>query len=230
MECTMKLEAVVPWGRSLAEYRAMFDLRDADLHGEILDCGGGPASFTAEHTAQGGRVLACDPLYQFSAAEITRRVEATYETILDGLRQHGDRFVWNQWATPEALGQARLATLDLFLADFPVGKAAGRYVVASLPRLPFAAGQFELALCSHLLFTYSEPFSTAFHQAALRELARIAREVRVFPLLENFSGCRSPHLEPVMVNLRTQGYAVQICPVPYEFQRGGNQMLRVYRA
>ncbi len=46
----LKLENVVPWGRSLAEYICMFDLCPSDLQGYILDCGGGPASFNAELT------------------------------------------------------------------------------------------------------------------------------------------------------------------------------------
>ena len=45
-----KLDKVVPWGRSFADYRDMFDLSDRDLGLKILDCGGGPASFNAEMT------------------------------------------------------------------------------------------------------------------------------------------------------------------------------------
>lgn len=44
----MKLDSIVPFGRTLAEYRLMFDLTDRDLQCQILDIGAGPASFTAE--------------------------------------------------------------------------------------------------------------------------------------------------------------------------------------
>jgi hypothetical protein len=39
------------WCRSLGEYRRMFSLSDADLHGQLPGCGDGSASFNAEATA-----------------------------------------------------------------------------------------------------------------------------------------------------------------------------------
>jgi hypothetical protein len=49
----MKLDEIVPWGRSLAEYQLMFSLTEADLSRDILGCGDGPASFNAEMTDRG---------------------------------------------------------------------------------------------------------------------------------------------------------------------------------
>ena len=40
-----------------------------------------------------------------------------------------------------------------------------------------------MALCSHLLFLYSDHLDAAFHRAAIRDLCRVAGEVRIFPLL-----------------------------------------------
>ena len=100
-------------------------------------------------------------------------------------------------------------------------------MVGELPCLPFPSGSFDLALCSHFLFTYSEQFTTEFHVQSLLELARVADEVRVFPLLTAFSGELSPHLPVVMEALREQDCSVEICPVAYEFQKGSNKMLRV---
>ena len=45
----------------------------------------------------------------------------------------------------------------------------------------FADREFDLALCSHLLFLYSEQLTADFHLASIRELCRVAGEVRVFP-------------------------------------------------
>ena len=57
-------------------------------------------------------------------------------------------------------------------------------------------------------------------------MARVASsELRVFPLLTAFSGELSPHLPAVMEALREQGCSVEIRPVAYEFQKGGNKML-----
>jgi hypothetical protein len=106
--------------------------------------------------------------------------------------------------------------------------ARGCYVEAVLPDLPFPDQSFDLALCSHFLFLYSEQLGPAFHRAAALELSRVARDVRVFPLLA-LGGRPSPHLDTVMQCLGEAGASVAVDPVPYEFQRGANQMLRVTR-
>jgi hypothetical protein len=62
----------------------------------------------------------------------------------------------------------------------------------------------------------------------LLELCRVAREVRIFPLLA--LGSRpSPHVGAVAAGMRSAGCHVTIEAVPYEFQRGGNQMMRIRR-
>src|SRR5687768_4166776 len=101
----MQLEQIVPWGRSLDEYRRMFRLTDADSAGRILGCGDGPASFNAEMTALGFDVISCDPLYAFSAADIKSRVEETYRSITAQIWRDRDRYVWTEFADPDALGQ-----------------------------------------------------------------------------------------------------------------------------
>ena len=73
------IDRVVPWGRSAAEYRAMFGFDESNLGGGILGCGDGPASFNAEMSAQGHTVVSVDPLYAVSAAAIERRVEETFD-------------------------------------------------------------------------------------------------------------------------------------------------------
>jgi hypothetical protein len=222
----LKLEQVVPWGRSLAEYRRMFDLQDSDLNKRILDCAGGPASFNAEMTAQGYHVIACDPVYQFDVTGIQQRITDTYDMIIAGVKANIDSYVWQEIQSPEQLGEVRMAAMEQFLADFPLGLQQGRYINAELPQLPFASQSFDLVLCSHLLFTYSDQLSLPFHYEAIRELLRIASEVRIFPVL-NISGELSPWLSPVMEKMTEQGYQAQLKTVPYEFQKGGNQMLQI---
>jgi hypothetical protein len=57
-------------------------------------------------------------------------------------------------------------------------------------------------------------------------LCRVAGEARIFPLLE-LGAKKSRHLQAVHACLIADGYAVSVETVPYEFQRGGNQMMRV---
>ena len=220
------IDRVVPWGRSLEEYRAMFSLSEDDLERCILGCGDGPASFNAELSARGGSVVSVDPLYRFSGAAIERRVRETFPTMMAQTRANRDDFVWTHVRSLEDLGRRRMQALRGFLADYETGRSSGRYVDAALPALPFPDAAFELALSSHFLFLYSAQFDLHFHLAALREMLRAAAEVRVFPLLQ-LGGAPSPHVAGVREALTAAGVRVTVEPVPYEFQRGGNRMLRL---
>lgn len=220
------LNNVVPWGRSRSEYTRMFALTDADLQSCLVDCGGGPASFNAEMTSYGYAVVSCDPIYQFSTAQITQRIAETYPVIVQGVAANLASYVWQDIKTPEQLGEVRMSAMNQFLADFERGKQENRYRVAELPTLPFKDQQFDLALCSHFLFSYSTQLGWEFHRAAIAELCRIAKEVRIFPLL-TISGEPSPFVEPILTELNQLGYEVQVRTVNYEFQRGGNQLLQV---
>jgi hypothetical protein len=222
------LEAVVPWGRSFDEYRSMFSLSDRDLELKILDCGGGPASFNAEGTRHGHSIVSCDPLYQFDAPAIAGRIRATYDQILEQTRLNETEFVWSTIRSIAELGELRLSAMMTFLDDYPVGRLADRYISGELPSLPFTDRSFELALSSHVLFLYTEQFDEAFHHAAILEMTRVADEVRVFPLLA-LGALPSRHVDPVAAEMRRRGFQVTIERVPYEFQKGGNQMMRICR-
>jgi hypothetical protein len=68
----MQLDQVVPFGRALDEYRAMFPLSPEDLAKTIIGVADGPASFNAEMHAQGRHVVSADPLYLRDAAHRER--------------------------------------------------------------------------------------------------------------------------------------------------------------
>ena len=206
----------------------MFRLGVSDLGGRIPGCGDGPASFNAEMSARGHAVISVDPLYAVSAAAIEKRVEDTFDEVMDQMRQHPEEFVWTHVTSIAELGRRRMAAMRRFIADYPQGRAEGRYVEASLPDLPFDDDAFDLALSSHLLFLYSEQFDLGSHIGALDEMLRVAPEVRVFPLLQ-IGGAPSPHVEGVVDVFGVRGVDVTIDPVAYEFQRGGNRMLRLRR-
>ena len=139
----------------------------------ILDCPAGPASFTQELTALGEQAVACDPLYRFAAGQIAARVDETHPVMVAGMEAERERFVWTDAGSPARLGERRLAIMRRFLADYRAGLAHGRYVAAALPALPFGADEFDLALCSHLLFLYSAQLSADFHLAAIGEMLRV---------------------------------------------------------
>jgi SAM-dependent methyltransferase len=224
-----ELTDVVPWGRTFDEYAAMFALDDMDRSRSILGCGDGPASFNAEALQRNVKVVSADPLYQFSVPQIRKRIADTAPVIARQTQDNAKDFVWSRFKSVPELVAARMKAMQVFLADFEAGLQEGRYVPAELPNLPFFDGTFDLALCSHFLFLYSEQHDVQFHVQALRELCRVAQEVRIFPLLE-LSGTVSRHLPEVIDILQAGGCTVLIESVNYEFQKGGNQMLRLHAA
>ena len=220
----MELNTIVPWGRSLKEYQAMFSLSAEDLQKSLLGCGDGPASFNAELSQQGGQVVSCDPIYAFSDEEIQSRIDAVYNEILQQVALNKSAYIWKSISSTEELGKIRMRAMSLFLKDFNTGQQQGRYIQASLPVLPFQDKQFDLALCSHYLFLYSQHVDLTTHIASLKELVRVAKEVRIYPLL-SLDGKLSPHINGVISALTEIGVVSECVDVNYEFQKGANQML-----
>lgn len=221
-------DQIVPWGRSLREYELMFSLSAEDLSRGVLDCGGGPASFTAEISAAGLCAVAVDPIYAFSGLEIQKCFERIAPSMIAQVRATPEDWAWSYHRDPDGLYANRRSALEGFLADYGEGLQAGRYVVGELPSLPFAAGSFGLAVCSHLLFLYSDLLNEDFHIRAVAELCRVAAEVRIFPLV-TLTREPSPHLVAVQSFLCSQGWTSEVVRVNFEFQRGGNEMLRIFR-
>jgi len=87
-------------------------------------------------------------------------------------------------------------------------------------------GAFDIALCSHFLFLYSDRLSLEFHRESIIQLCRIANDVRIFPLID-LDLRPSPYVQPIVRSLEKDGFTASIERVPYEFQRGGNEMLRI---
>lgn len=222
----IRYENVVPWGRNLEEYKAMFALEEKDLEKRILGCGDGPASFNYQMTRAGRQVVSIDPTYCFTPEQLEERFNQVYENVIEQTRANREKFVWTTIGSPEELGEMRMASMKKFLADFEQGKNQKRYIYGELPDLPFGDKEFDLALCSHFLFLYSDNLTLQFHQEAISAMCRVAREVRIFPLIDvNIN--RSPYVDPVKTYFESRGYTVEEIKVNYEFQKGGNAMLRI---
>jgi ubiquinone/menaquinone biosynthesis C-methylase UbiE len=145
------------------------------------------------------------------------------------VKAHVDKFVWKNIPDVESLEHMRIEAMMEFLMDYEDGLEEGRYVEAALPNLPFEDDSFDLALSSHLLFLYSEHLDEQFHKDAIDEMLRVAKEVRIFPLvtLENLP---SPHLDPIILSLREKGFETHIIQTEYEFQKGGDLMLKISKS
>jgi SAM-dependent methyltransferase len=204
----------------------MFDLDEDALGGAVLDCSAGSSSFVAELRERGGDATAVDPAYALSRAELATVANRSLDDGDRIIQRHDDRFLWSWYGTPEHRHRLRSTATERFLRDIlehPV-----RYVAGALPRLPFADRSYDLVLCSHLLFTWSNQFDDVWHLAAITELLRVARrEARIYPLVVQGSGDAVPFFAELVSILDAAGHGVEIRHVPYAFQRGADAMLTV---
>jgi Methyltransferase domain len=211
--------------RSAAEYRAMFALTDDDLRGRVLDCPGGGASFTAAARAGGTAAFAVDPVYATPPRELVARLEGELARGSAWATAHAERYVWDFHGDPAGHARLRAESAAVFARD--LAEHPGHHVAAALPDLPFADGAFDLVLSSHLLFTYADRLDAGFHVAALRELARVGSEVRVYPLVDQAGRPLPDLVDDVVAELGDTGVHARVQDVPYEFQRGARSMLRL---
>ena len=210
--------------RSFAEYEAMFMLTEGDLQGRLLDCPGGASSFTAHASALGALVTAVDPVYAMPMPALQELVRGESDRGSVHTAAGVDRYRWDFYGDLEGHREMRKQSAAIFARE--IEEHPERYVAGSLPGLPFEDRQFDLVLSSHFLFTYADRLDQEFHDAALIELHRISRgEVRVFPLLDQAGRRSSDMISAVLDRLTRQGIEATVLEVPYEFQRGGNEML-----
>jgi SAM-dependent methyltransferase len=215
-------ENIVPWGRSYTEYVTMFNLTPYFLSKKVLGCGDGPAAFNSVGNAFGGNITSIDPIFSLSKKEIEKQIDKTFGEVIIQTKANMEKFNWDMFGNVEGLGKIRMKSMQQFLSDFEQGLEEGRYIAAELPKLPFENNIFDLALCSHFLFLYSDHLDLDFHLKAIAEMLRVASEVRIFPVVD-LNANPSEHLEPIRNHFPNS----ELIKVNYEFQKGGNQMLLI---
>jgi hypothetical protein len=215
-------ENIVPWGRSYTEYVTMFNLTPYFLSKKVLGCGDGPASFNAVGNDFGGKITSIDPLYSLIKKDIEKQIDKSFNEVINQTRVNEDKFNWEMFGNLEGLGRIRMKSMLQFLDDYEQGVEEGRYIAAELPNLPFEDKSFDLALSSHFLFLYSEHLDLQFHRKAIEEMLRVATEVRIFPIVD-LNANRSIHIDAIMKIFPNS----VLVKVNYEFQKGGNQMLKI---
>ncbi len=222
-----ELKNTVPWGRTLEEYKNMFNLTDSDINKRIVSFGDGPASFNHEMTIQNKSVTSLDPIYQFSKDDLKNRIEETRDTVIKQMRENQNIFIWSSIKDVDELERIRMNTMSNFLADFELGKKQRRYVPHELPDITnFKEQNFELGLSSHFLILYSK-LGLDFHIKSIAEMLRICKEARIFPLV-NLNADKSEVLDGILEEFE-KDFKLSIEPVEFEFHKGGNQMLRIQR-
>lgn len=218
-----KLSSVVPWGRNFEEYKLMFQLSEVDLKNKIAGFGDGPACFNRELTEKGGTVISFDPIYRFSKEDIEKRIDEVRVEVMQQMRENADNYVWTHIKSLDDLENVRMSAMRKFLEDYDHGKREGRYVFHELPnRLPFEEDSFDLGLSSHFLMMYTA-LGYDFHIAAITEMLRVCREIRIFPIVD--LNAEKTELIGDVIGYFQKQYHTEIVKTEYEFQKGDNKML-----
>jgi hypothetical protein len=222
------LENTIPLGRRKSEYYEMFNLNDLPDGRNILDCEGGPSSFNFEMKDSKNKVVSIDPLYQFSKFEINNRINETFSDIKKQTYKNRDKFIWNNLKNINDWESSRKSAMELFISDFENGKNEKRYIHQELPDLSFQNNSFDIAICSHFLFLYSNNFNLQFHIDSILEMLRVAGEVRIFPLVD-LNAQKSIYVDAVVDYFSNTDIACAIVKTNYEFQKGSNEYLKLTR-
>ena len=221
------MRKLVLWGHHVDEYKEMFDLSAADFDTRILEFGCGPSAINAQLHETTDHVVSCDPLFTLDKATLSTKVSLIFEDMVAQLREHQDKFDFNYYEGLNGLITKRQQGMAQFFADYERGRAEKRYLPLNKYDLPFADFSFDFALCSHYLFADLDDQDIDFHLRVIRELARVAKEVRIFPLIDR-QGLPSSFLGPVLLGLQQENYGVEVREVSYHLQAKGNAMLRVW--
>lgn len=220
------MRKLVLWGHHLDEYKEMFALSDAEIKGKLLEYGCGASAVNAE-ICDKSRIVSCDPLFTLDKGTLSTKASLIFEEMVNLVEKHQDKFDFSRYGSLDALAARRRQGMTAFFADYEKGKAEKRYIPATDYTLPFGHFEFDFALSSHYFFADLDDQDVDFHLNVIRELARVAKEVRIFPLIDRH-GQLSPFLGPVLLGLQQDGYGVEVREVSYHLQTKGNAMLRVW--
>ncbi|TAL64597.1 MAG: hypothetical protein EPN84_03145 [Legionella sp.] len=221
------MRKLVLWGHSAEDYREMFDLTQEDLQSKILEFGCGPSAVNSQQKTKNQEVISCDPLFVLDKDTLSSKALMIFAEMAAEIKAEERFFDFSRTEGLDNLLVSRKQGMAKFFADYTQGKKEGRYVGLSDSQLPFADFTFDLALCSHYLFADLDEQNVEFHLQMIRELARVAKEVRIFPLIdreEKTSEC----LGPVLLGLQHDNYGVEVREVPFHLHQSGNAMLRVW--
>ena len=221
------MRSLVLWGHSLGDYQKMFGLSPEDLTANIVEVASGPTAFNAQMLAEGHQVISVDEMYGLPEADLKEHMTSTFNEHLEAIKEYSDIFAWGTYGSLEKLAAHRRKGMEIFLEDFPKGKVDGRYIAATPNKLPFPDFKFDIAVISHHLFAESDLNSIQDDIDVIKECTRIAKEIRVFPLVDNKAQL-SPTVGPVMLALQQEELGVEIKEVPYKLQGKANAMMRVW--
>ncbi|AHE67752.1 hypothetical protein [Legionella oakridgensis] len=221
------MRELVLWGHHVDEYAEMFDLSEKDFSARLLEYGCGPSAINAELHEATDHVVSCDPLFALDKSTLSTKVSLIFADMVAKVKQAQDKFDFTRDGSLDNLIAKRRKGMAEFFADYERGRVEKRYLPVTDYHLPFADFSFDFALSSHYLFADLDDQDVDFHLKIIRELARVAKEVRIFPLIDRY-GQPSSFLGPVLLGLQESNFGVEVREVKYHLQSHGNAMLRVW--
>jgi len=217
----------VLWGHHVSEYKEMFDLSDASLQANLLEYGCGASAVNTELHQEGTTMVSVDSLFALTKPELIQKVTDDFDERVEQVLADKMQFNVDSYGGMDAFLTSRRAGMEAFFADYNAGVAEGRYKALEHGALPFENFSFDLALSSHYLFANAADDAVAYHLEMIQELARVAKEVRIFPLIER-AGTPSDLLGPVLLGLQQENFGVEVREVSCALYPEGNAMLRVW--
>lgn len=222
-----KMRKLVLWGHHVDDYQEMFDLSKEDLESRLLEYGCGPSALNAELHETTQHVVSCDALFNLDKATLSMKTSLIFAEMVARVIKDQEKFAFSHCGGLERLIARRQQGMKTFFADYERGCGEKRYLPVSHYQLPFADFSFDFALSSHYLFAGLDGQDVEFHLQVIQELARVAKEVRIFPLIDRF-GETSSYLGPILLGLQQANYGVEVRKISYHLQPAGNAMLRVW--
>lgn len=215
------------WGQHLDEYQDMFALSDEDLSKSFLEYNSGVSAFNLELHKRGGNCVSCDPWYKLEKTSLQDKIETSFNERLIQLENNLENLDISRYGSFNDLIKYRRAGVASFLADFPQGFEQKNYISFANDDLPYPDFKFDFALVANNFFADLDYQTVDYHIAKIKELARVAKDVRIFPLVDT-AGEPSNLLGPIIMGLYQDNFAVEVKDVAYYLQHRGNAMLRVW--
>jgi hypothetical protein len=207
----------------------MFDLSEQMLSKSILEYGCGPSAVNAELQQEySGKIISIDPLFSDVMPQLKHVAEEAFDVRVAQVLKDPGQFNVESYGGMDAFLAGRRAGMNLFFKDYDLGVSEGRYKpLLDDAMLVFDDFSFDLALSSHYLFAGANEQSIDMHLNSIEELARVAKEVRIFPLFER-EGTPSALIGPVLLGLQQANFGAEVREVSCALYPEGNAMLRVW--
>lgn len=224
----LQLENIAITGRTFDEYSAFFDLTLEDLKDKkVLDCPSGASSFIATLKHNGIDAKGVDIIYEFDKKDIEIQGLKSIEKIYEDTSWM-DVYKMDFYKSKLNHRTHRENALKTFISDYEKES----YIFAKLPKLSFENDSFDLIVSSHLLFTYDDRFDYKFHKDSILEMLRVAKEVRIFPLVDykNSRVTKEKNFSPFVYQILEElNYNSELIKTTFEFQPRANYYLKIWR-